>query len=191
MEPLADTSIQRVMQPTFDSQHGGKKDYEQDQHSNRSKRKALENMKKRIGREGANSRMHFDRDPAHRPTQKERKELRPFGDRDGQDNGQGGRMYDPNGVTMRNKRTVWEIATQAYKEPHFATFPEKLVEPCILAGSRPGDTVLDPFAGSGTAGKVAMALGRMFVGIELNQKYAEMAERRMSGIQVPLQGVER
>lgn len=82
-------------------------------------------------------------------------------------------------VDTRNKRSVWTINTQAYKEAHFATFPEQLVEPCILAGSRPGDLVLDPFMGSGTTAVVAQRLGRNYVGCELNPDYAAMAERRI------------
>jgi len=78
-----------------------------------------------------------------------------------------------------NKRTVWTIATRPFPDAHFATFPEALVEPCILAGSREGDTVLDPFAGSGTVGVVALRHNRRFVGIELNPMYAEMASRRI------------
>jgi DNA modification methylase len=80
----------------------------------------------------------------------------------------------------RNKRTVWTIATQPYPEAHFATYPEKLVEPCVLAGCPVGGTVLDPFTGSGTTGAVACRLGRNFVGIELNHEYAAMAERRIA-----------
>jgi DNA modification methylase len=79
----------------------------------------------------------------------------------------------------RNKRSVWTVATQAYKAAHFATFPEKLVEPCILAGSAPDDIVLDPFAGSGTTGVVALRHGRSFVGIDLNPEYLELARRRI------------
>ena len=67
----------------------------------------------------------------------------------------------------RNLRSVWTIATQPYPGSHFATFPEKLVEPCIKAGSKAGDVVLDPFAGSGTVGVVAGKLGRDFIGIDL------------------------
>lgn len=81
----------------------------------------------------------------------------------------------------RNKRTVWTIATQPFPEAHFAAFPEALVEPCVLAGSKRGDLVLDPFAGSGTVGLVADRLGRDFVGVELNPEYAAMAERRLHG----------
>lgn len=82
--------------------------------------------------------------------------------------------------TTRNRRTVWHIATQPYPEAHFATYPEKLVEPCVLAGCPEGGTVLDPFTGSGTTGAVACRLGRNFVGIELNHEYAAMAERRIA-----------
>ena len=81
----------------------------------------------------------------------------------------------------RNRRSVWTIATQPFAEAHFATFPEALVEPCILAGSKPGDLVLDPFAGSGTVGVVAIRHGRRFLGIELNLAYVQMAKRRIAG----------
>lgn len=80
----------------------------------------------------------------------------------------------------RNKRSVWEIATEAFPEAHFATFPRKLVEPCIMAGSPADGTVLDPFNGSGTTGLVAIKHGRNYIGIELNPDYAAMAERRLS-----------
>jgi DNA modification methylase len=79
---------------------------------------------------------------------------------------------------FRNKRSVWTVATQPYAEAHFATFPEDLIKPCILAGTKLGDTVLDPFAGSGTTGKVALELGRSAILIELNPAYAEMARDR-------------
>ena len=79
----------------------------------------------------------------------------------------------------RNARSVWTIPTSPFHEAHFATFPPELPRRCILAGSRPGDTILDPFAGAGTTGLVAHRLGRDFVGIELNPKYAEMARRRI------------
>lgn len=82
---------------------------------------------------------------------------------------------------LRNKRSVWAVATQGYKEAHFATFPEKLIEPCVLAGSKEGGIVLDPFLGSGTTAVVAKKHNRGFIGIELNPKYAEMAKRRLEG----------
>lgn len=85
------------------------------------------------------------------------------------------RQYNPNG---RNKRSVWTVATQPYAEAHFATFPEEIPKLCILAGSKPGDTVLDPFAGSGTVGQVALELGRRAVLIELSPAYIELASER-------------
>ena len=80
---------------------------------------------------------------------------------------------------FRNKRTVWTITTQPYKGAHFATFPKKLVEPCVLAGCPKGGVVCDPFCGSGVTGVVALSLGRSFVGIELNEKYIKLAEERI------------
>ena len=80
-------------------------------------------------------------------------------------------------------KDVWDISTNAYRMgEHFAMFPEKLVEPCILAGSREGDTVLDPFFGSGTTGAVAKRLGRSCIGIDLNPCYLEKAEIRIASV---------
>ena len=79
----------------------------------------------------------------------------------------------------RNRRSVWTVATQPFREAHFAVMPEALVKPCVLAGSAAGDTVLDPFAGSGTVGVVALRHGRNFVGTELNPFYAAMARKRI------------
>jgi len=90
----------------------------------------------------------------------------------------------------RNIRTVWTIATAPFPDAHFATFPPALVEPCVKAGSRQDGIVLDPFAGSGTTGVVALSLGRSFIGIELNPTYAEMAERRLYGVAPLLAQVE-
>ena len=80
----------------------------------------------------------------------------------------------------RNKRSVWKINTKPYKEAHFAVFPPKIPEICIKAGSKEGDTVLDPFFGSGTTGWVAQRLGRKWIGIELNAKYIKIAEKRFA-----------
>lgn len=81
----------------------------------------------------------------------------------------------------KNKRSVWTVATKPFRAAHFAVMPESLVEPCILAGSSLGDLVLDPFAGSGTVGVVALRHGRDFIGVELNPDYAAIAEARIAG----------
>ena len=84
---------------------------------------------------------------------------------------------------LRNKRDVWTIATKPFKGAHFAVMPEALVEPCVLAGSAEGDTILDPFTGSGTVGVVALKHRRNFVGTELNPEYVEIAEQRLNGVE--------
>ena len=81
----------------------------------------------------------------------------------------------------RNRRDVWTINTTPHKGAHFAVFPEKLVEPCILAGCPEGGAVLDPFTGSGTTGVAAKRLGRDFIGIEINPEYHRMALERIAG----------
>ena len=86
-------------------------------------------------------------------------------------------VLEPNG---RNRRSVWDIHTQGFSGAHFATFPPRLVEPCVMASSRPGDVILDPFFGSGTVGVVADDLGRRYAGIELNPEYVSLAARRLS-----------
>ncbi len=79
----------------------------------------------------------------------------------------------------RNKRSVWTVPTMPFKEAHFATFPERLIEPCVLAGAPAGGVVLDPFMGAGTTAVVAERLGRRWIGCELNPEYAAMAEARI------------
>jgi len=81
---------------------------------------------------------------------------------------------------LRNKRDVWTIAIKPFRGAHFAVMPEALVEPCVLAGSAEGDTVLDPFTGSGTVAVVALQHGRNFVGTELNFEYGEIAKDRIT-----------
>ncbi len=88
-----------------------------------------------------------------------------------------------NGNGLKNKRTVWSINTEPCPEAHFAVFPKALVKPCILAGSRVGETVMDPFYGTGTVGEVALELYRKCIGIELNSEYVNMAKKRTGAIQ--------
>ena len=80
----------------------------------------------------------------------------------------------------KNKRSVWEVALRPYKGAHFATFPPALIEPCVLAGSRIGDIVLDPFMGSGTTASVALQHGRQYLGCELNSEYEDLQKKRLS-----------
>lgn len=82
-------------------------------------------------------------------------------------------------LSGRNRRTVWSIPTEPFTGAHSATFPPKLIEPCIIAGSKPGDWVLDPFFGSGTVGVVCEQQHRKYVGIELNREYVNLAVNRI------------
>ena len=79
----------------------------------------------------------------------------------------------------RNRRSLWSVNTQSFPGAHFATFPPRLIEPCVLASTRPRDFVLDPFFGAGTLGLVAQRNNRRYAGIELNPEYVEMAARRL------------
>ena len=80
----------------------------------------------------------------------------------------------------RNRRSVWTVATKPYKGAHFAAFPPDLIEPCILAGSRPGDVVLDPFMGSGKTAAVALQHGRRAIGCEINSEYLPLIEQSLA-----------
>ena len=82
---------------------------------------------------------------------------------------------------LRNKRDVWIINTVPFKGGHYAAYPPKLVETCLLAGCPEGGVVLDPFMGSGTTGMVAKQLNRHYVGIELNPAFTELAYARIGG----------
>ena len=86
----------------------------------------------------------------------------------------------------RNKRSVWTVATKPFSEAHFATFPEELISPCVLAGSPEGGLVYDPFMGAGTTAYVSKKLGRHFLGSELNPQYIEIANRRINSIEESL-----
>ena len=79
----------------------------------------------------------------------------------------------------KNKRSVWSVTKKPYKGAHFATFPPELIEPCILAGSEPGDIILDPFMGSGTTAMVAKQHGRYYMGCELHEDYGELIKNRV------------
>jgi DNA modification methylase len=103
-------------------------------------------------------------------------------ERDGENgpaNREGRDLVDVGNGPTRNKRSVWTIPTQAFPDAHFATFPEALVSPCVLAGCPADGIVLDPFNGAGTTGLVALKHGRSYLGIELNPAYVEMAEKRI------------
>lgn len=90
---------------------------------------------------------------------------------------------------VRNKRSVWSVATKPYKGAHFATFPPELIRPCILAGCPIGGTVLDPFMGAGTTALVAKQNARNYLGIEINPAYIILANQRISEIKNPLEGL--
>ena len=89
-------------------------------------------------------------------------------------------------LDTRNRRSVWTVATRPYKGAHFATFPPALIEPCILAGSRVNDIVLDPFMGSGTTAAVALQHGRQYLGCELNPAYQPLQDARIAASVGPL-----
>lgn len=90
---------------------------------------------------------------------------------------------NPNG---RNRRAVWTIPTKPYAEAHFATFPETLIEPMVLAGCPKDGLVLDPFSGAATTGVVSKKLGRNYIGIELNPEYVKLSEERLAGVTTPM-----
>jgi DNA modification methylase len=93
---------------------------------------------------------------------------------------QWGRELDFSAGGKRNKRTIWTVPTKGYKGAHFAVFPPALIEPCILAGSRAGDIVLDPFMGSGTTAEVAILHDRRWIGCELNPEYKPLQDHRIA-----------
>lgn len=83
------------------------------------------------------------------------------------------------GKSTRSLRDVWNVSTKPFKEAHFAVYPQELILPCILAGSEKGDTVFDPFSGSGTTGIAALLNGRNYLGVEANPEYAKLSEKRI------------
>ena len=133
-------------------------------------------------------RYYFDADAVKEPAVNTRKPGRKITDtRETYDVGRGNvglnglraRYHNGEMPTHRNRRSVWTVTTKSFQGAHFATFPPDLIEPCILAGSKPGDVVLDPFGGAGTTALVARRHGRASVYIELNPAYADLARRRV------------
>ena len=122
-------------------------------------------------------RYYFDSEAIKEPASAPPKKCGPKNDASRNDSGRTG-IVRGDGET-RNRRSVWTVSTKPFGEAHFATFPPALIEPCILAGSRLGDTVLDPFGGAGTTGLVAQQHGRNAVLTEINPEYAEIARRRI------------
>jgi DNA modification methylase len=167
-EPLSEESLIRLNQVTFNKQTGGPKDPRNggEGSMNRSARNALEGLKKRY--EASPRKKEFPKGCRSEATER----MGRFA---------GWRTEGEEFSGFRNKRDVWEIPAQPYPDAHFATFPEALVTPCILAGSRPGDVILDPFAGSGTTLAVAVKLGRDYIGIEGKKEYIQLIEKRLAG----------
>ena len=159
-EPLAESSIERLAQPNLEQQAG----------SGRVPGKTNGNMKA-VARSRRDSFSRSGAVSAHVLPGQSAAQHRP------------GRDESAPLSETRNKRSVWTVPTMPFREAHFATFPERLIEPCILAGSRAGDTVLDPFMGAGTTAVVAQRLGREYVGAELNPEYAAIARERIRGTQ--------
>ena len=95
--------------------------------------------------------------------------------------------WNPSG---RNLRSVWTFATEPYPGAHFATFPRELPKRCILAASKEGDIILDPFSGSGTVGEVAKSLGRKAILIDISAEYCKLAQKRVEAVSLPLKGIE-
>lgn len=132
------------------------------------------------GRAGANSRENVDRVPvARKPGVNPKAAIETDGPRPKQNASFSEALGSSDLVPFRNKRSVWPMATEAFQEAHFATFPTELVEPCILSSCPIGGLVLDPFGGSGTVAMVADRLQRDAVSIELNPEYVEMQENRL------------
>ena len=103
-------------------------------------------------------------------------------DLDGRSEWKSGQARDKGDFSLRNKRSVWTVATKPYKGAHFATFPPALIEPCILAGCPRLGTVLDPFGGSGTTGQVALSKERSAVLVELNSSYIPLINERIEKV---------
>jgi len=126
-----------------------------------------------------NKRYHYDNEAIKEPA-------KDWGTRDrtnGKYHNEGTGLQPHSGLTKsyakKNKRSVWSVTKKPYKGAHFAVFPPELIEPCILAGSNKGDTILDPFMGSGTTAMVAKKLDRYYLGCELHDNYGDLIEQRV------------
>ena len=134
-----------------------------------------------------NKRYHYDNEAIKEPVKQD------WGTRDrtkGKYHNPGTGLQPHSGLTKsyerKNKRDVWTVNKKPYKGAHFATYPEELIEPCILAGSRTGDTVLDPFMGSGTTAYVARKHDRHYIGCELHEDYGSLIQKRIKAIPTKL-----
>ena len=133
-------------------------------------------------------RYYYDAKSISEPLSYPKETRRPLGskgawDIDGRKQGENGGGAPYSGYPQRrNRRDVWTVSTKPYREAHFATFPPDLIEPCILAGSKKGDTILDPFNGAGTTGLVSLENGRNYIGLELNPEYIELSNKRLENI---------
>jgi DNA modification methylase len=165
-EPLGLSSIARLSQPTIGEQSG----------SERVPGKTNGPMKA-VGRRAAGNKSHKGKTAYNAGDERMRTKagLVSFAERERE------KVEAGDLIGTRNKRSVWEVATQPFSEAHFATYPPALIEPCILAGCPKGGTVLDPFGGAGTTGLVADRFQRDAILIELNPEYAEIARKRLSG----------
>ena len=176
-EPVSDSMLKQIEEGY--NGHSTKDFFgAQAQNASDTKSRIINGFRKRIGKEGQNSRFHVSRDPQHEHEYngKHRSEAEYSAGRRllknvAEARANGGEHDNPFGLT-RNKRSVWTVATAPYREAHFATFPPNLIRPCILAGAKPGDTVLDPFAGSFTTGQVAIELGRNASGLNSTPRIA-------------------
>jgi DNA modification methylase len=169
-EPVADGTVARLSQPTLDTQTG----------SSRANGGAKTNGNmKAVPASWHGSSFTDERDLALRPTTSRKQRWPGIGPQHAAERDRN-ETYEPMETRdRRNKRDVWTISTKPFKGAHFATMPPDLVEPCILAGSKPGDVILDPFAGAGTVPMVAERLGRRGIGIELSMDYCQMADERI------------
>jgi len=136
-----------------------------------------------------NRKYHYDNEAIKEPA-------KDWGTRDrtnGKYHNEGTGLQPHSGLTKsyptKNKRSVWSVTVKPYKEAHFATYPPDLIEPCILAGSEEGDTVIDPFMGAGTTAAVAKSLNRHYIGCELNEDYGNLIQKRIQDYK-PVQPVK-